>query len=240
MPSTLRWYIGNARYLAAIVFHLAGVHKRTCNICDYTGHFRAAGLPPRYDAQCPNCGSLERHRQLFFWFKDNKQLIAKSKILHFAAEPILRRYLKQTATSDQSADLTPGAGDVVLNVEAIDLPSASVDMVICNHVLEHVDDRKALSEIFRILTPSGVAVLSFPYVDGWEETYENPAIVSPRDRLLHYGQADHVRYFGHDVRRRITDAGFRLDEITATEPLVSRHALRRGVKIFIATKPAPV
>ncbi|MGK9167735.1 methyltransferase domain-containing protein [Inquilinus limosus] len=176
---------------------------------------------------------------MFFWFKDNESTIQRSSVLHFAAESVLQAFLKQTAKSYRSADLRPGAGDIVLNIEEIDLPSESVDMVICNHVLEHVDDRRALSEIHRILTPDGLAVLSFPNVPGWPETYENPAVVDPRDRLLHFGQADHVRVFGYDVRRRISDAGFRLEEITAKEPFVHRHALMRGETIFIARKTAP-
>jgi hypothetical protein len=46
-----------------------------------------------------------------------------------------------------------------------------------------------------------------------------------------------VRYFGRDVRTRIQAAGFSLEEFTAEEPLVHRHGLVRGEKVFVARKP---
>jgi SAM-dependent methyltransferase len=56
--------------------------------------------------------------------------------------------------------------------------------------LEHVaDDRKAMSELRRILRPSGTAIIMVPLEEGLDETYENPSIVSEADRLIHFGQA---------------------------------------------------
>jgi hypothetical protein len=103
--------------------------------------------------------------------------------------------------------------------------------------LEHVDDKRALSELFRILEAGGIVVLMFPIVEGWDRTYENPAVNGPANRLLHFGQEDHVRYFGRDVRARIQAAGFTLEEFTAEEPLVHLHGLVRGEKVFVARRP---
>ncbi len=126
---------------------------------------------------------------------------------------------------------------LVLNIEAIDLPNQSFTAVICNHVLEHVDDEKALSEIHRIVQPGGRAYLTTPVIEGWRQTYENPGIDGKPQRTLHFGQHDHVRMYGADLRQRILAAGFDLREFTAEEPDVHRHGLWRGEKIFIATKP---
>jgi predicted SAM-dependent methyltransferase len=77
-------------------------------------------------------------------------------------------------------------------MEAIDLPDASVDLIIANHVLEHVDDAKASRELSRILRPNGVLLCMVPIVEGWATTYQNPDITTDEGRMLHFGQEDHV------------------------------------------------
>jgi SAM-dependent methyltransferase len=211
---------------------------RYCPLCDYYGRFAPFGSPPRFDARCPSCASLERHRLIWLLILRRGLFGKDHRMLHFAAEGVLRRHLAglvaSYATAEIRADLQP---DHVLNIEAIDLPDESFERVMCNHVLEHVDDARALREVFRILTPGGVAIFTTPVVEGWAATYENPAVTSKADRLLHFGQADHVRLFGRDLRDRIRAAGFQLDEFTAVEPDVHRYGLMRGETVFIATKP---
>jgi ubiquinone/menaquinone biosynthesis C-methylase UbiE len=103
-------------------------------------------------------------------------------------------------------------------------------------VLEHVDDTKALAEIYRVLKSKGVALIMLPVIEGWARTYENPRVKTAEERKRHYGQADHVRYYGADIRDRIKAAGFALDEFTAEGEDVLTYALQRGEKVFIATK----
>jgi SAM-dependent methyltransferase len=213
-----------------------GQFPRHCPICDHRGYFLGAGTPLRVDCVCPACGSGDRQRLLKLWFDANRHELAGKRLLHFAPEPSVVPFIRPIAADYVSADLQAGRADRVLNVEAIDLPDASVDVVLCSHVLEHVDDRRALAEMFRVLTPGGLALLMFPLVDGWDATYENDLARSPKDRLLHFGQKDHVRFYGNNVRERIRGAGFSLDEFTAEEPLVRIHALRRGEKIFLGRK----
>ena len=91
----------------------------------------------------------------------------------------------------------------------MDLASSSIDLVIANHVLEHVaDDGKALSELFRILAPGGYAVLQTPYSRKLHTTWSDPGINTGQARLHAHGQEDHVRLFGRDIFQRITAAGF--------------------------------
>ena len=106
-----------------------------------------------------------------------------------------------------------------------------------SHVLEHVDDKRALAELFRITSPGGNVILMFPIIEGWDQTYENPSVQSAAERIIHFGQDDHLRYFGRDVRTKIREAGFSLEEFTAEGPSVIRHGLLRGEKIFIDRKP---
>ena len=116
----------------------------------------------------------------------------------------------------------------------------SFDVAICLHVLEHVDDRAAVSELFRVLRPGGLLVAMFPIIEGWDETFEDASRMSPEDRLFYFGQHDHVRFFGRDARARLAAPGFVVEEYTAVEPQVSRYGLARGEKIFICRRPALV
>ena len=210
---------------------------RTCNVCGYRGRFQAAGKPRRIDARCPQCGSAERYRLLTLWLDRDGGFLKSANVLHFAPEAGLAAMLKTRVGRYESADIAPGKADRVLNIEAIAASDSSYDCVVCSHVLEHVDDKKALSEIYRVLKPGGVALIMLPVIEGWATTYENPAVTSPEDRKRHYGQSDHVRYYGADVRDRIRSAGFALAEFTAQGPDVLTYALQRGEKVFIAKKP---
>jgi hypothetical protein len=103
-------------------------------------------------------------------------------------------------------------------------------------VLEHLDDRKALREIRRILADDGLAILTVPLIEGWDRTYEDPAITDPGARELHFGQDDHVRYYGKDFRDRLREAGLVFEEVTAQPADVLRYGLLRGEKVFICRR----
>jgi SAM-dependent methyltransferase len=209
---------------------------RTCNICGYQGRFRAAGKPKRIDAKCPKCGSAERYRLLVLWLDAHKDILKNAHVIHFAPEKGLAPVLKARVAHYASADIVPGRADLVLNIEKLDLPDSSQDVLVCSHVLEHVDDAKALKEMYRVLKPGGLALIMLPVIEGWESTYENPAVTSVEDRARHYGQSDHVRWYGRDVRERIRKGGFQLEEFTAEGQDVISYALQRGEKVFVARK----
>lgn len=211
------------------------LHPRTCPICDFRGLFEHFGRPPRIDARCPSCGSLERHRLFWLWFgADTRKL--PEPVLHFAPEKVLMERLRPIYRDYRTADLFDSA-DLKLDIECIDLPTGSVRTVICNHVLEHVSDKKALEEIYRILSGDGQLVASVPIIEGWERTYEVDNIIAPGERELHFGQFDHVRYYGRDFRDRLRRAGFgRIAEVTAEGQAVVDFSLLRGEKLFICHK----
>jgi len=192
-------------------------------------------MPPRLNATCPFCRSKERHRLQRLYLDARPQLVAGKDVLHFAPEDTSRAYLSERAGNYVACDYDPIAGDLRINIENIDLPDASFDFIVCNHVLEHVDDRKALTELRRILRPGGVLLIMTPVIEGWATTYENPAVMTAEERVDHFGQRDHVRMYGADIRGRLRDAGFAVEEHTAEEPYVSRHGLLRGEKIFVCS-----
>ncbi len=208
-----------------------------CPICGFEGPFQAVGYPPRPSARCPQCASEERHRLLVLEIDRQGLIEDGARVLHFAPEPSIRSFLSARRADYTTADLFRDDVDLNLDIEHIEQPDETFDVIVCSHVLEHVDDRAALTELFRILRPEGLLIVMIPVVEGWDQTYENPDVVTPEGRAIHFGQDDHVRYYGRDVRTRITDAGFHLREV-ATQPAdCLRYGLYRGERIFLATKP---
>jgi SAM-dependent methyltransferase len=211
---------------------VAPTSKKTCPLCYYHGFFDWFGTPPRVDAICPNCNSLERHRLFWLWLKEN---VLAEPVLHFAPEAVLETHFRKMFIQYRTADLF-APSDIKLNLESIDLPSESYSTIICNHVLEHVNDRLALKELYRILTSPGVFILTVPIIEGWNSTYEDDEVSTGQERQIHFGQSDHVRFYGSDIRERITTAGFKIEEYTAQGLDVINYGLWRGEKIFVARK----
>ncbi len=205
-----------------------------CNICGYEGYFGPASKGTQRDAKCPRCGSAMRDRLFKLWLDANRDCIIGADLLHFAPEKTLAALIKPLARSYISADIAKGRADKQVNIEEMQFDDQSFDVVLCSHVLEHVDDSKALREIHRVLRPGGHALIMLPLIEGWERTYENPDFVKPAERSLHFGQADHMRFYGSDVRERIKGAGFELSEFTAEGADVAKYGLLPGEKLFVA------
>jgi SAM-dependent methyltransferase len=219
--------------LAANAERMAGKFSKLCPICGYKGPFRAFGYPPRWDAECPQCLSLERHRHLALLL--NEGIIGKNQdILHFAAEEHLATLLRSYAKQYVSADLRECA-DLKLNLEAIDLPDESFDVIVCSHVLHYVNDRKALPELRRILRKRGQMILLVPIIEGIP-TYEDDTLTSAEDRDNHFGHWDHVRIYGSDFRDRLRDAGLFFTEYVAAGRNAVDYALHMGDRIFVCQR----
>jgi len=162
---------------------------------------------------------------------------AEDRVLHFAPEPSVEALLKTSGGKYESADLLSDFGDLTLNIEKLKLADGSYDVVVASHILEHVNDHRALAELYRILRPAGRLIVFVPIIESWATSYENPTVESRSERLLHFGQEDHVRYYGRDLRARICAAGFHLDEYTGTPEQCMRYGLIRGERAFICRKP---
>jgi len=214
-----------------------GKFTRECPLCSYKGKFLGYGYPYTCDILCPKCGSLERHRLLALANREH-DFFRDREILHFAPETAIRKLaVGHSPRSYTTADLFAAGVDRKENIEALTIGDGSLDLVICLHVLEHVNDRRAAGELFRVLRPGGILLAMFPIVEGWDETYEDTSRTTPEERLLYFGQHDHVRFFGRDARMRLAATGFIVEEYTALEPNVSRYGLARGEKVFICSRP---
>ncbi|MEO0819027.1 MAG: methyltransferase domain-containing protein [Pseudomonadota bacterium] len=207
---------------------------RHCPICGYAGPFSPVRF--KLETWCPSCDSRPRHRLMRLWLDRAAAIVPGTRVIHFAAEPWARAWFAAAGAHYRSADLNDRF-DLQIDITAMALETGSVDLLIANHVLEHVDDRAALAEIARVLAPGGRALLTVPMIEGWDETYEDRSLVTPEARQAAYGDPDHRRFYGRDLRERIAAAGLALTEFPAVEPDVSRYALNRGERLFIATRP---
>ncbi len=211
---------------------------RTCPICGYHGTFISVGHPGRWDARCLNCGARERHRLLHLWITENGgDKLAGKRILHFAPEKAFMRRMRDNSLYE-TADLMQTGVTHQLDITDTKLPGATYDIVMANHVLEHIpDDRAAMRELFRILKPGGIALLSTPINATRRTTYENPAIVSHPARWAHFSAHDHVRYYGLDFADRLTEAGFQVETFRVPPAEEVKYGLLRDEWIYIARKP---
>jgi len=233
----LRTYYRSLKYLSISVRRALGKFTRDCPLCGYQGKFLGYGYPYVCDIYCPKCGSLERHRLLCIATEERRFFTGKD-VLHFAPEVAIRKLIQKHAPNSYvTADLFAEAVDRKENIEALTIPDQTFDVIVCLHVLEHVNDRAAIAELYRVLRPGGLLIAMFPIIEGWERTYEDPSKTTQNDRLLYFGQRDHVRYFGRDARMRLAEPGFTVEEYTAVEPDVSRYGLARGEKIFLCHRP---
>ena len=165
----------------------------------------------RENALSPGTLSLERHRQMWLYLQNETDFFTKNyKVLHIAPEQeFLRKFKKMKNLDYTSADLFSPIVDIKADI--LDLPFAdeSFDVIFCNHVLEHIeDDRKAMSELYRVMKKGGWGILQVPMKNSLEKTYEDFTITDPKERQKHFGQYDHVRWYGMDYFDRLKSVGF--------------------------------
>ena len=95
------------------------------------------------------------------------------------------------------------------DIQQIPIADGEFDAVICNHIMEHVeDDRKAMRELYRILRPGGWGIILSPEELDRAETFEDDTITDREERTRIFGQYDHRRIYGRDYAQRLASAGF--------------------------------
>ena len=137
--------------------------ERFCPFCGWRGfRFELFGNAPthRQDAQCLICGSLERHRLAFVLLQN--RIARGQRVLHVAPETAVVPWLVSLSSEYLNIDLQNPAMKQ-MDLTDLNFADCSKTLVWCSHVLEHIpDDRKALSEIYRVLEPGGMLVLQVP------------------------------------------------------------------------------
>ena len=201
-----------------------------CPICGRRAiRFEPFGLLNRRQARCPHCGSLERHRFLWHFLNRRTDLMTgRHRVLHTAPEPCLEDRLRPRRNLRyRSVDRFDPKADLRADLSDLPLPTASIDVLITSHVLEHVqDDRRAMAELGRVVRPGGWAVVMVPFDPRLPESPEDPANDTPAKRLAAYGHPYHYRIYGADLVDRLRAAGF-APVVHDSRRLLSGHQRRR-------------
>ncbi|MFI3316747.1 MAG: methyltransferase domain-containing protein [Rikenellaceae bacterium] len=200
---------------------------KMCPIC---GCQRRRFLPYGYvnareDALCPSCLALERHRLLWLYLTRETRLESQHPtMLHIAPEVSLMRKFKKIYKGFSkrylTADLESPLAYLHFDVQQIPLEDNYADVIICNHLLEHVeDDHKAMCELHRVMKSGGWGVLLSPVEYDRTTTFEDDSITDPKERTRIFGQYDHRRIYGLDYADRLRAAGFEVDQVRYYESL---------------------
>ena len=153
---------------------------------------------------------------IWLWMERQTSLFKNHpRLLHIAPEPPLMKHFRKSYGSSKdyiTADLESPLADQHFDVQNIPLPSDSIDVIICNHLLEHVEnDRLAMQELHRVMKPGGWGIFLVPEDRERETTFEDDSIVDAKERTRLFGQYDHRRIYGRDYDDRLREVGFEVE-----------------------------
>ena len=182
----------------------------------------------------PSTLSLERHRLLWIYLKENTDFFtSKKSVLHMAPEQCFLTRFKKLGHEYTTADLYSPIADVKADITDLPFEDNSFDVVFCNHVLEHIpDDTKAMQELYRVMKKGGMGIFQIPQDLNREVTFEDDSITDRKERARIFGQYDHVRVYGKDYFDKLRSIGFQVEEIDYTKKispeLVDTYRLAKG------------
>lgn len=175
----------------------------------------------RENALAPGTLSLERHRLLWLYLQKTNFFNAPLKVLHFAPEQAFyNRFRKQKNIEYTTTDLFSPLADVKADICNLPFADNSYDVILCNHVLEHIpNDSKAMQELYRVMKPGGWGIFQIPQDLDRKTTFEDHSITNKKERARIFGQYDHVRIYGRDYFDKLRSIGFEVEEIFIQENL---------------------
>ncbi len=207
-----------------------------CPCCESSfSHFIEVG-PKREPMLCPKCRSNDRDRFFWLFLEQYPDLLWPGmKILHIAPEAIYyRRFRSIPGVNYVAGDKfvlqfknTYPIDTIYIDLEDIPFPDNTFDFIYCSHVLEYIrNDRKALSELYRVLKPEGRAIISVPIKFGNPKTEEDESVTDPKEQERLYGDTGHLRYYGEDYADRVRAAGF-ITRFIPVKDFISEDMIRR-------------
>ena len=187
----------------------------------------------RKNALSPGTLSLERHRLLWLYLNNETDFFTKKiKVLHIAPEQCFYKIFKNLKNINYTTfDLNSPLADIKGDICKMPFQVNSFDYILCNHVLEHIDDDiKAMMEIFRVLNFNGTAILQVPIDFNNTTTLEDNSITNRQERIEKFGQYDHVRLYGLDYFKRLKNIGFEVRQVQYALNFKQEEVLKYGIE----------
>jgi len=198
---------------------------------------------PRENVLSPSTLSLERHRLLWLYLQNETDFFTRRlRLLHFAPEQAFYKRFKKLDNLDYTTtDLNSPLADVKADICNLPFDDSTFDVILCNHVLEHIpDDTKAIQELYRIMKPGGWGIFQIPQDLSRAKTFEDDSITDKKERARIFGQYDHVRIYGRDYFEKLRNAGFTVQEVDYTSILpkeaIEKYRLAQGEIIPLVRK----
>ncbi|USD25757.1 class I SAM-dependent methyltransferase [Flagellimonas marinaquae] len=198
---------------------------------------------PRENVLSPSTLSLERHRLLWLYLKNETKFFNQPlKLLHFAPEQAFYKRFKELENLEYTTtDLNSPLADVKADICDLPFKDDTFDVILCNHVLEHIpNDTKAMQELFRVMKLGGWGIFQIPQDINRAKTFEDNTITDKKERAHVFGQYDHVRIYGRDYFDKLRSVGFRVEEVDYTNTLskedVKKYRLAKGEIIPLVKK----
>jgi predicted SAM-dependent methyltransferase len=224
----------NEPVIRKIIYSFYKGNKKQCPLCER--NLRKFISLKNGETLCPFCGSLPRHRRL--WTLITPLLIPCIRVLDFSPPLYFYKKLKSFrgihyAATDYAGEFT---ADLHLDITNINLPANSIDLILCYHILEHIqDDEKAMSELFKILKPQGKCFIQTPFKEG--EIYEDVSKQSKEQRKQYFGQEDHVRIYSiSGLKSRLENNGFKVDILSFSNEADNYFGFIQNENVLVCTK----
>ena len=186
----------------------------------------------RDNALSPGTLSLERHRLLWLYLNNETNFFSKTlKVLHIAPEQCFYNLFKNLKNINYTTfDLNSPLADIKGDICNLPFKENSFDFILCNHVLEHInDDKKAMKELYRVLNKNGTAILQVPINQKSSKTFEDSSIVDKKERIEKFGQYDHIRLYGLDYFKKLESFGFKVDQLKYSKEFTESEIIKYGL-----------
>ena len=186
----------------------------------------------RDNALSPGTLSLERHRLLWLYLNNETNFFSKTlKVLHIAPEQCFYNLFKNLKNINYTTfDLNSPLADIKGDICNLPFKENSFDFILCNHVLEHInDDKKAMKELYRVLNKNGTAILQVPINQKSSKTFEESSIVDKKKRIEKFGQYDHIRLYGLDYFKKLESFGFKVDPLKYSKEFTESEIIKYGL-----------
>ena len=223
-----------SKFLAPLVDILFRGNKFTdpINWKSYRKFLPYGYVKQRDNALSPGTLSLERHRLLWLYLNNETNFFSKTlKVLHIAPEQCFYNLFKNLKNNNYTTfDLNSPLADIKGDICNLPFKENSFDFILCNHVLEHInDDKKAMKELYRVLNKNGTAILQVPINQKSSKTFEDSSIVDKKERIEKFGQYDHIRLYGLDYFKKLESFGFKVDPLKYSKEFTESEIIKYGL-----------
>lgn len=245
----IRWYTSRAgmrQAVSSFAYWLSNLGSRAveCPICGWGGRtFMTAGRIPRANARCPRCKSLERHRLLCLYLRDEwaERLSQPTSVLEIGPGGYsYRMFSRYRGIRYVTVDLSSPQAMIRGDITALPFGNSEFDLVVCFHVLMYVpDDRRAMGEMHRVLRNGGVLLSSELVKSSGTELLASNFDLSAEDRARYFD--DGYRVYGSALVDRLVETGFDVHVNSYASKLAKsvqeKHRLVADDVIYVCQKP---